>query len=246
MSKCVKCGNEILTGDIHWEMGLCNNCYNELYKDHKTHISLDKMWLKLAQDFRDENEKLQDKVANLESKLAESEKKNFELVAKINLKEHKPAFCTLAGRDCEALGQIAELQKQLAEKDKAIENWQTMYESVVQTCHNDKEEIERLNKKLAEKEKEIERLNLEFETQEDWQEKWQKLYDETCNLNQDKISFAVEQLEQLKKLCQENFNWWENSEWEGDMYDKSDVSNAYFDIEANVDNQIEELKKEMK
>ena len=50
MSKCVKCGNEILTGDVHWEMGLCNNCYNELYKDHKTHISLDKMWLKLAQD----------------------------------------------------------------------------------------------------------------------------------------------------------------------------------------------------
>lgn len=71
MSKCVKCGNEILTGDIHWEMGLCNSCYNELYKDHKTHISLDKMWLKIAQDFRGENEKLQDKVADLEAKLAE-------------------------------------------------------------------------------------------------------------------------------------------------------------------------------
>ena len=61
--------------------------------------------------------------------------------------------------------------------------------------------------------------------------------------NQDKISFAVEQLEQLKKLCQEKFNWWENSEWEGDIYDKSDVSNAYFDIEANIDNQINELKE---
>lgn len=78
MSKCVKCGNEILTGDIHWEMGLCNNCYNELYKDHKTHISLDKMWLKLAQDFRDENEKLQDKISDLEAKLAESEKERHE------------------------------------------------------------------------------------------------------------------------------------------------------------------------
>ena len=61
--------------------------------------------------------------------------------------------------------------------------------------------------------------------------------------NQDKISFAIEQLEQLKKLCQEKFNWWENSEWEGDIYDKSDVSNAYFDIEANIDNQINELKE---
>ena len=77
MSKCVKCGHEILTGDIHWGMGLCNNCYNELYKDHKTHICLDKMWLKLAQDFRDENEKLQDTVADLEAKLAEKEKYTY-------------------------------------------------------------------------------------------------------------------------------------------------------------------------
>lgn len=80
MSKCVKCGNEILTGDIHWEMGLCNNCYNELYKDHKTHISLDKMWLELAQSFRDENEKLQDKIADLEAKFAEKAKEISEYV----------------------------------------------------------------------------------------------------------------------------------------------------------------------
>ena len=77
MSKCVNCGHEILTGDIHWEMGLCNNCYNELYKDHKTHISLDKMWLKLAQDFRDENEKLQDKIADIEAQIAEMQNKSF-------------------------------------------------------------------------------------------------------------------------------------------------------------------------
>ncbi|MGN0961296.1 MAG: hypothetical protein ACI4PF_03765, partial [Christensenellales bacterium] len=32
MSKCVNCGDELLTGDIHWEKGLCNNCYNELPK----------------------------------------------------------------------------------------------------------------------------------------------------------------------------------------------------------------------
>ena len=77
MSKCVNCGHEILTGDIHWEMGLCNNCYNELYKDHKTHISLDKRWLKLAQDFRDENEKLQDKIADIEAQIAEMQNKSF-------------------------------------------------------------------------------------------------------------------------------------------------------------------------
>ena len=74
MSKCTKCGNEILTGDIHWEMGLCNNCYNELYKDHKTNTRLDTMWLQLAQDFRDENEKLQDQISDLETKLSLTEK----------------------------------------------------------------------------------------------------------------------------------------------------------------------------
>ena len=152
MSKCVKCGNEILTGDIHWEMGLCNNCYNELYKDHKTHISLDKMWLKLAQDFRDENEKLQDKVANLEAKLAESEG---------------------AYRDINrAFTEQRELWKhQLAEKDLAIENWQTIYESVVQTCHNDKEEIERLNKKLETQENIITNLVEDNRASQEWYRK---------------------------------------------------------------------------
>ena len=29
MSKCVLCGRELLTGDIHWEQGLCNECYNK-------------------------------------------------------------------------------------------------------------------------------------------------------------------------------------------------------------------------
>ena len=61
------------------------------------------------------------RISDLEAKLAESEKKNFELVATINLKEHEPAFCTLADRDCEALGQVEELKQQLAEKDQAID-----------------------------------------------------------------------------------------------------------------------------
>lgn len=44
----------------------------------------------------------------------------------------------------------------LAEKDKAIENWQTMYASVMHTCHNDKEEIERLREQIALTEKALE------------------------------------------------------------------------------------------
>ena len=61
--------------------------------------------------------------------------------------------------------------------------------------------IKDLEKQLAEKEQEVERLNLEFETQEDWQEKWQKLYDATCNLNQNKTDFAIEQLEEVMQFC---------------------------------------------
>lgn len=120
MNKCVKCGNEILTGDIHWEMGLCNNCYNELYKDHKNHISLDKMWLKLAQDFRDENEKLQDKVADLETKLAESEKKAYsrghsqrDIANEIKLNALREDVANKEKR-------IVELKQQLVEKDLKI------------------------------------------------------------------------------------------------------------------------------
>lgn len=43
---------------------------------------------------------------------------------------------------------IAALESKLAEKDDAITNWETMYKSVVQTCHNDKEEIKKLSNEL--------------------------------------------------------------------------------------------------
>lgn len=99
-----------------------------------------------------------------------------------------------------------------------------------------------MKEQLAEKEKEIESYK-HFKITIGTMENNQVDISSTTYTDQDKISFAVEQLEQLKKLCQEKFNWWENSEWEGDIYDKSDVSNAYFDIEANVDNQIRQLKE---
>ena len=61
---------------------------------------------------------------------------------------------------------------------------------------------------------------------------------EIYNLN----SVCIEQLEKVKELCREKFNWWKNSEWEGDIYDKADVSNAYFDIEVNIEEKIKQLK----
>ena len=147
MSKCVKCGNEILTGDVHWEMGLCNNCYNELYKDHKTHISLDKMWLELAQSFRDENEKLQDKVADLEAKLAESEKKAHsrghsqrDITNEIKLNALREDVANKEKR-------IVELKQQLAEKEKEIEYQESM--KILAVENKNQKAIEQLEKVLV-------------------------------------------------------------------------------------------------
>ena len=58
--------------------------------------------------------------------------------------------------------ELDQLKQQLAEKEQAIENWKTMYESVMQTCNNDAKEIERLREELAEKDAEIERLTKSF------------------------------------------------------------------------------------
>ena len=43
------------------------------------------------------------------------------LLSKYEIEEHKPVYCTLAGTECEYLGNVDELKQQLAEKDKEIE-----------------------------------------------------------------------------------------------------------------------------
>lgn len=216
MSKCSKCGNELLTGDTHWELGWCNNCYNELYKDDKTYISLDKIRLNIAQQFRDENEKLQDKVADLEAKLAECEKskESYRLQNEHHHLQLLQFYSRLGveafGADIheKALETLMIMKEQLAEKDKAIENWQTIYESVVQTCHNDKEEIERLNKKLETQENIITNLVEDNRASQEWyrkqlEEKDKEIeYQESMKIlaveNQNKK--AIEQLEKVKGL----------------------------------------------
>lgn len=67
-----------------------------------------------------ENANLKSELADLKAKLAESERKNFELLTKLNLKEYAPAFCKLAGRDCEWLGK--EKQLAISELEKVKEN----------------------------------------------------------------------------------------------------------------------------
>ena len=202
MNKCVKCGNEILTGDIHWEMGLCNNCYNELYKDHKTHISLDKMWLKLAQDFRDENEKLQDKVADLETKLAESEKSK-ESYRLQNEQHHLQLLQFYSRLGVEAFG--ADIH------EKALETLMIMKEQ------------------LAEKTLTIEQINKAFiENRSLWKGKYERA-------NQDKISFAIDELEKVRETAECVLD---------NALKNSSLNQSYYDrLLDEIDNQIKQLKE---
>lgn len=143
-----------------------------------------------------------DKIAYLEAKQAESEEKidKLETQSIIDI-DHISYYQS----------QYLEIKDQLAEKDKAIENWETMYQSVMQTCHNDKEEIERLNKQLADTEAQnkrvLEKLDLIVRSNQEL-EKENELMAKTLKMtkfvekevNQDKISFALEQLEKVKEL----------------------------------------------
>ena len=211
--------------------------------------------------------------ADLEAKLAESEKKAYsrghsqrDIANEIKLNALREDVANKEKR-------IVELKQQLAEKDLAIENWQTMYESVLQTCHNDKEEIERLNKQLAEKEKEMSiksiirtlvkynNLNCTFRDKTNSQIQqcgdvynsnygyfnFEDDYDECLNNrndsrfdiisidldNQDKISFAVEQLEKIINL----FEPYENEEKDTILCANNGTSFLEY-----IDNQINELK----
>ena len=156
-------------------------------------------------------------IADLEAKLAECEKSK-ESYRLQNEQHHLQLLQFYSRLGVEAFG--ADIH------EKALETLMIM-----------KEQLAEKDKEISEYIKIVDDLHKQLSDKCDFCDKTK---------DQDKISFAVEQFEQLKKLCQEKFDWWENSEWEGNIYDKSDVSNAYFDIEANVDNQIEELKKEMK
>ena len=229
--------------------------------------------------------KIKDKqIADLEAKLAEKERQYetlyklfseqheiidqnelgcFEEVNRL-LKEQKD-FYVVEKTEYDKMKQgakdiVKELKQQLAEKDRAIENWQTMYESVVQTCHNDKEEIERLNKQIETQENTITNLvednrasqewykkqleekekerHEEWKTGKEWKWEWQKVNQKLEKAEQDKISFAVEKLEQVKETAECVLD---------NALKNSSLNQSYYDrLLDEIDNQIEELKKEMK
>lgn len=103
MSKCWYCNNELTSGDSPKHFGICNKCYDKMFKSGDTIIR-----------------SLTNKISDLEAKLAESEKKAYsrghsqrDIANEIKLNALREDVANKEKR-------IAKLKQQLAEKDKEI------------------------------------------------------------------------------------------------------------------------------
>ena len=168
---CDVCGREVFSCTFVNGMKFCAKCYQETFGE------------------TDKDRK----IADLEAKLAESEKKAYsrghsqrDIANEIKLNALREDVANKEKR-------IVELKKQLAEKDKEIESYKH-FKITIGTMENNQVDIS-----------------------------------STTYTDQDKISFAVEQLEQLKVELHIIH------------------TNGYLKaIDEEIDNQIEELRKELK
>lgn len=76
----------------------------------------------------------------------------------------------------------------------------SLFDEMMQESLEKDKIIADLEAKLAEKEKE---RHEEWKTGKEWKWEWQKVNKKLEKANQDKISFAVEQLEKVKELVEE-------------------------------------------
>lgn len=94
-------------------------------------------------------------IEELKKQLKDTENLAYELQTKLNLKEHEPVFCNLAGRDCDCLGQVEELKQQLKGTEQLR---QEALEEGIKCGERDRDKILELQRQLEEKDKEIESL----------------------------------------------------------------------------------------
>lgn len=106
---------------------------------------------------------------------------------------------------------------------------ETRFEEML--INNLKEENKELKQQLEEKEKE---RHEEWKIGKEWKWEWQKANYKLEKADQDKISFAVEQLEKVKEKANEK----QELDW-GMGFRYKD----YWDIVAEIDNQIKQLKE---
>ena len=160
---CDVCGREVFTCIFVNGMKFCAKCYQETFGE------------------TDKDRK----IADLEAKLAESEKKAYsrghsqrDIANEIKLNALREDVANKEKR-------IVELKQQLAEKEKEnLTLFSMLYETLEkQGCENIVSTIEQMT-------------NLTLEKQSNW-------FKGNCVKDQDKISFTIQQLEKARKLIDE-------------------------------------------
>ena len=232
MSKCRYCNNELTSGDSPKHFGICNKCYDEMFKSGDTIIR-----------------SFINKISDLEAKLAESEKSK-ESYRLQNEQHHLQLLQFYSRLGVEAFGAdihekaletLMIMKEQLAEKEKEKEKEKSLsIKSVVRTLMKDNN----LNCTFRDKTNaqiqqcgDVYNSNYGyFNFEDDYDESLNNKNDNRFDItsidltDQDKISFAVEQLGKVKE------NAWQSA---------TDISCLldYTELAKIIDNQIKQLKE---
>lgn len=196
MSKCWYCNNELTTGDNPKHFGICNNCYDEINKEF---LSAIKDWKRLVEIEKTGKEQLKQQLEDKEKEhelLINDFEEETEKLRK-QIKQESDA----RERFVEEVKNLKEqLQEQIDYKDEYYHYWQET------------------KKELAKKDAELEKITRIVAYRDNMDRatviNGVKFSDEQIitlqNIdyfadkhNQDKIEFAVEQLEQTRKLVDE-------------------------------------------
>lgn len=118
MSKCAICGNEILTGDIHWAIGICTSCYNKHCKsDEQRYVNmLHKETGELVVDSLVKKDKqIIEMQKQLEEKEIEIEKLNNALILDYDTREWRK-ICEIQCENKQRKDAYRELRKEYDER----------------------------------------------------------------------------------------------------------------------------------
>ena len=243
MSKCIKCGRELTSGEIpEFNYGMCDKCY----KDYQCK----------QYPFKKGMFNMQDEIQQLKQQLVEKDKEikklNWQLKDKdFIIKNLNHSLSVAPNANAGQRARIDELTKIVKEKDKEIEeilsskrHFKTCAENmsdVLKTINSvlPKPQKNELNyKKVAddvvalikEKDKEIEKLKTKqkpivMHSKEDYFKRCNFLEEENVKLQFAQTQLAIQELEKVKIMTEWKFN-------------------SIVDVVEYIDNRIKELKGE--
>lgn len=141
MSKCWYCNNELTSGDSPKHFGICNKCYDKMFKSGDTIIR-----------------SLTNKISDLEAKLAESEKKAYsrghsqrDIANEIKLNALREDVANKEKRIAKLKQQLAECETQLKEE---IEE-KNGVRRALSACNRQNDEFADMIKKLENENEEL-------------------------------------------------------------------------------------------